>query len=96
MLTLNPDQEAENYIQLDERADYTFEAYSVAAVYDNGRSMIETDTSRAGLDSHRKLRANAGGRSICTPVRRRPRDSRATGSRRSPTRAGSRTFAKAA
>jgi hypothetical protein len=31
VLTLNPDQEAEHYSQIDERTDYTFKAYSVAA-----------------------------------------------------------------
>lgn len=31
VLTLNPDQEATNYAQLDERTDYTFEAITVAA-----------------------------------------------------------------
>jgi len=31
VLTLSPDQEAENYSQLDERTDYTFEAITVAA-----------------------------------------------------------------
>jgi hypothetical protein len=110
VLTLNPDQEADNYSQLDERTDYTFEAYSVAAgmikpivgagsqymsaakdktgawldggknyrlrvpakvpvkefwsvtVYDNmTRSMIQTDTNKAGLDSHQTLQANADG-----------------------------------
>jgi hypothetical protein len=108
VLTLNPDQEADNYSQLDERTDYTFEAFSVAAgmikpivgagsqymstardksgawlnggknyrlrvpanvpvkefwsvtVYDNmTRSMIQTDTNKAGLDSHQKLQVNA-------------------------------------
>ena len=31
VLTLSPDQEAENYSQLDERTDYTFEAITVSA-----------------------------------------------------------------
>ncbi len=29
-MTLNPNQESENYSQLDERADYTFEAITIA------------------------------------------------------------------
>lgn len=110
VLTLNPDQEAETYSQVDERTDYTFEAFSVAAgmikpivgagsqymsvgkdregnwldggrsyrlrvppkapvkefwsliVYDNmTRSMIETDTLRAGVSSQRGVRENADG-----------------------------------
>jgi len=110
VLTLNPDQEAPNHSQLDERTDYTFEAFSVAdgmvkpivgagsqymsaakdssgawldggnsyrlrvpanvpvkefwavTVYDNlTRSMVQTDTQQAGLDSTRKLQANADG-----------------------------------
>ncbi|KQW70424.1 hypothetical protein ASE17_16145 [Phenylobacterium sp. Root77] len=110
VLTLNPDQEAETYSQIDERTDYTFEAFSVAAgmikpivgagsqymsvgkdgdgnwldggksyrlrvppkapvkefwsliVYDNlTRSMIETDTLRAGVSSQRGVRENADG-----------------------------------
>ena len=115
VLTLNPDQEADNYSQLDERTDYTFEAFSVAAgmikpivgagsqymstakdksgawldggknyrlrvpanvpvkefwsvtVYDNMmRSMIQTDTNKAGLDSHQKLQVECRrvGRSV--------------------------------
>ena len=110
VLTLNPDQEAEQYSQLDERTDYTFEAWSVAAgmikpligagaqsmstakdksgawldggkayrlrvppkvpvtafwavtVYDNmTRSMVQTDTNKAGLDSQQQLQANVDG-----------------------------------
>ena len=110
VLTLNPDQEAENYSQRDERADYTFEAYSVSAgmikplvgvgsqymsaakdksgawldgsqtyrlrvppnvpveefwavtVYDNlTRSMVQTDTEKAGVNSDQKLQTNSDG-----------------------------------
>jgi hypothetical protein len=110
VLTLNPDQEGENYSQLDERTDYTFEAITVAAgmikpivgagsqymsaakektgawlnggmtyrlhvppkvpvkefwsvtVYDNlTRSMIQTDTNHAGIDSHKDLQSNSDG-----------------------------------
>jgi hypothetical protein len=110
VLTLNPDQETDNYSQLDERTDYTFEAITVAAgmikpivgagsqymgaakdksgawldggrsyrlrippnvpvkefwsvtVYDNmSRSMIQTDTNTAGVDSNKELHTNADG-----------------------------------
>jgi hypothetical protein len=110
VLTLNADQEAKYYSQLDERTDYTFEAFSVAegmikpilgagsqymstardksgawldganayvlrvpanvpvkefwsvTVYDNmTRSMIETDTMRAGVSSARNPKINADG-----------------------------------
>lgn len=110
VLTLNPNQESENYSQLDERTDYTFEAITIAegmvkpmvgsgsqymstardkqgewldggksyrlrvpakvpvkefwavTVYDNlTRSMIQTDTHRAGLSSQDELLTNADG-----------------------------------
>lgn len=110
VLTLNPDQEAADYSQLDERTDYTFEAITVAngmvkpivgagsqymsaakdkegkwldgsrnyrlhvpanvpvkefwavTVYDvMTRSMIKTDTMKAGISSHDTLRTNADG-----------------------------------
>ena len=110
VLTLNPDQEAPGYSQLDERTDYTFEAITVAegmvktivgagsqymsaakdkdgAWLDGGknytlhvpadvpakefwavtvydvltRSMIKTDTLKAGVSSHDKLKANEDG-----------------------------------
>jgi hypothetical protein len=110
VLTLNPDQEAETFSQLDERTDYTFEAITIAAgmiepivgagsqymsaakdksgewldgsknyrlrvppdvpvkefwavtVYDNmTRSMIQTDTKKAGVSSHDKLTSNDDG-----------------------------------
>jgi hypothetical protein len=110
VLTLDPDQEAKGYSQLDERTDYTFEAITVAAgmvkqivgagsqymsaakdkdgqwldggknytlrvppnvpakefwavtVYDVlTRSMIDTDTQKAGVSSHDQLTANADG-----------------------------------
>lgn len=111
VVALNPDQEADNYSQLDERTDYTFEAITVAegmikpivgagsqymsaardkdgawlsggksyrlrvpanapvkdfwavTVYDNmTRSMIQTDTNKAGIDSKQsQLQKNADG-----------------------------------
>jgi hypothetical protein len=110
VLTLNPDQEAANYSQLDERTDYTFEAITIAegmvkpivgagsqymstakdndgrwldggkqyilhvpanvpakefwavTVYDNlTRSMIVTDTMKAGVSSKDKLQMEADG-----------------------------------
>jgi hypothetical protein len=110
VLTLNPDQEAKDYSQLDERTDYTFEAITVAegmvkqivgagsqymsaakdkegqwldggknytlhvpanvpakefwavTVYDVlTRSMIDTDTQKAGVSSKDNLKANADG-----------------------------------
>ncbi|WP_158931057.1 DUF1254 domain-containing protein [Acidisphaera sp. S103] len=110
VLTLNPDQEAKDYSQLDERTDYTFEAITVAegmvkpivgagsqymsaakdktgqwldggksyvlhvpakvpakefwavTVYDVlTRSMVQTDTMKAGISSKDKLQANADG-----------------------------------
>lgn len=110
VLTLNPNQEAANYSQLDERTDYTFEAITIAegmvkpivgagsqymsaakdksgawldggknyslrippnvpvkdfwavTVYDNmSRSMIQTDTNKAGVSPHDKLQANPDG-----------------------------------
>ena len=110
VLTLNPNQEASTYSQLDERTDYTFEAITVAegmvkpivgagsqymsvakdkegawleggknytlhvppnvpakefwavTVYDVlTRSMIDTDTKKAGVSSHDTLKANADG-----------------------------------
>jgi hypothetical protein len=110
VLTLNPNQEAENYSQLDERTDYTFEAITVAegmvktivgagsqymssakdkdgAWLDGGkdyilhvppdvpakefwavtvydvltRSMVKTDTMKAGVSSNDKLQANTDG-----------------------------------
>jgi hypothetical protein len=108
VLTLDPTQEADEYSQLDERTDYTFEAITIAqgmvkkipgagsqymsaakdrdgmwlqgdktytlhvppnvpakefwavTVYDvMSRSMIKTDTMKAGVSSQDKLKANA-------------------------------------
>lgn len=110
VLTLNADQEAASYSQLDERTDYTFQAFSVAqgmikpilgagsqymgtakdstgqwldggknyvlhvpanvptkefwavTAYDNlTRSMVETDTMKAGVSSKGNLQANTDG-----------------------------------
>jgi hypothetical protein len=110
VLTLNPNQEAANYSQLDEGTDYTFEAITIAegmvkpvvgsgsqymsaakdksgawldggknymlrvppnvpakdfwavTVYDNMiRSMIRTDTNKAGVSPHDKLQVNPDG-----------------------------------
>ena len=109
-VALDPDQEVENYSQIDERTDYTFEAITMAqgmikklvgagsqylssakdksgawldgghtykltipanppvkefwavTVYDNlTRSMVQTDTNKAGLSTRDQLQANADG-----------------------------------
>jgi len=66
VLTLNPDQEGENYSQLDERTDYTFEAITVAEgmltpVVGAGSQYMSTakDSNGAWLD---------GGREYCLHV----------------------------
>ena len=68
VLTLNPDQEADNYSQLDERTDYTFEAFSVAAgmikpIVGAGSQYMSTakDKSGAWLDGGKTLSVTSAG-----------------------------------